>query len=46
MKVRVLKTIELLTLLLGYGEDVEVLSPDFLKEEVKLSLTTCLKKYD
>lgn len=46
VKVRVLKTIELLTLLLGYGEDVEVLSPDFLKEEVKLSLTTCLKKYD
>ncbi|MEQ9187435.1 MAG: WYL domain-containing protein [Cryomorphaceae bacterium] len=45
LSIHVLKTIELLTLVLGYGEDVEVLAPTSLKEEVISTLTTCLKKY-
>lgn len=45
ISIRVLKTIELLTLILGYGEDVVVVSPNELIADIKSSLTSCLKKY-
>lgn len=41
----VLITVELVTLILGFGDQVEVTSPTQLKERVKLALINSLKKY-
>jgi predicted DNA-binding transcriptional regulator YafY len=38
-------TIELISEILGFGDQVEVCSPSQLRSEVKQALTNCLKKY-
>ena len=45
VEIEVLITIELVTLVLGFGDQVEVLAPDQLKESVKSALINSLKKY-
>lgn len=42
----VLVTIELISTILGYGEDAEVVEPKHLRAKVKQALTNCLTRYD
>ena len=45
ISIKVLQTVELNTLVLGFGDDVTVLEPKALKDEVIATLTSCLKNY-
>ena len=45
VEIEVLITVELVTLILGFGDQVQVLGPDQLKESVKSALINSLKKY-
>ncbi|MEX2596718.1 MAG: WYL domain-containing protein [Salibacteraceae bacterium] len=45
VELRVLVTIELISEILGFGDQVEVVAPNFLRVKVKEALTKCLKKY-
>lgn len=45
IRLKVWVTIELVSEILGYGDQAEVLAPDRLRGEVKEALTNCLKKY-
>lgn len=46
VKVNVWLTIELISEILGFGDQVEVIAPNELRREVKQALTNCLKKYN
>jgi predicted DNA-binding transcriptional regulator YafY len=45
VELEVLKTVELVTLILGFGSEVVVLGPKDLQNEVKESLKKCLQNY-
>jgi len=45
IEIEVLITVELVTLILGFGDQVEVVAPNKLKESVKSALINSLKKY-
>lgn len=45
IEIEVLVTVELVTLILGFGDQVEILAPQELKENVKSALINALKKY-
>lgn len=46
ISLKVWVTIELISEILGFGDQVEVVSPKRLRTEVKQALTNCLKKYN
>lgn len=45
VEIEVQVSVELVSLVLGYGADVKVLSPNHLREQVKQALTDCLGEY-
>ena len=46
VQLNVLNTIELITQILGFGDQVEVLEPIDLRTSVKAALISCVEKYE
>jgi predicted DNA-binding transcriptional regulator YafY len=45
IKLQLIPTIELITLILSYGEHMQVIKPEWLKKEIKNKLQKTLGKY-